>query len=70
MAFSLYIYNKGHTLTLEVYMVMRWYWYDTVTAYLYADHASLPEFGSLPSVIFFAECFFSGTRQRSSKNSR
>jgi hypothetical protein len=27
---------------------------------------SLPEFGSLPSAIFFAECFFSGTRQRSS----
>jgi hypothetical protein len=27
---------------------------------------SIPEFGSLPSVIFFAECFFSDTRQRSS----
>jgi hypothetical protein len=25
---------------------------------------SLPEFGSLPSVIFLAECFISGTRQR------
>jgi hypothetical protein len=25
---------------------------------------SLPEFGSLPSVIFFAECFISDTRQR------
>src|SRR5688572_32867368 len=25
---------------------------------------SLPEFSSLPSVIFFAECFISGTRQR------
>jgi hypothetical protein len=24
----------------------------------------LPEFGSLPSAIFFAECFISGTRQR------
>jgi hypothetical protein len=31
------------------------------------DHPeALPEFGSLPSVIFFAECFISGTRQRSS----
>jgi hypothetical protein len=26
----------------------------------------LPEFGSLPSAIFFVECFISGTRQRSS----
>ena len=25
---------------------------------------TLPEFGSLPSAIFFAECFISGTRQR------
>jgi hypothetical protein len=33
----------------------------------YSD-ASLPEFGSLPSAIFFAECFFSGTRQRILKN--
>jgi hypothetical protein len=27
-------------------------------------HQALPEFGSLPSAIFFAECFISGTRQR------
>jgi hypothetical protein len=26
---------------------------------------SLPESGSLPSAMWFAECFFSGTRQRS-----
>jgi hypothetical protein len=32
----------------------------------YVCETSLPEFGSLPSVIFFAECFFPGTRQRSS----
>jgi hypothetical protein len=31
-----------------------------------ALRATLPEFGSLLSVIFFAECFISGTRQRSS----
>ena len=27
-------------------------------------NSSLPEFGSLPSAKFFAECFISGTRQR------
>jgi hypothetical protein len=35
-------------------------------AHLHGMEAALPEFGSLPSAIFFAECFFSGTRQRSS----
>jgi hypothetical protein len=29
----------------------------------------LPEFGSFPSTKCFAECFFSGTRQRSSLSS-
>jgi hypothetical protein len=30
---------------------------------------ALPEFGSLPSAKYFAECFFSGTRQKNSLSS-
>jgi hypothetical protein len=41
---------------------------STLSALLYARLPAPPllEFGSLPSAIFFAECFISGTRQRSS----
>jgi hypothetical protein len=45
------------------------FWGDTKDGHQMSDpvlqeNYSLPEFGSLPSAIFFAECFISGTRQR------